>query len=248
MSTEDEVYDVVLASSSYLYAFGKFSRRRNRQTRPQRFWVHDVLRRRDDLGAYASIVQELRLDSDRTVLTASTDTFGCQQSNLTMFWGWWDHTFHATNCVCGCVCRDVRRRQCERRLRGLSYAKPYYVTSRDTDWAPDAWPHTAQRKSIIVIHYRIFIRRSEADRQVMTPTGLWRVAPRHAQRCKSSTQVVPNTPLFEHPHTIARRPTYSIAAVARHTGSLSGPISTKNGKVVGVDDTNHSVQFRFQYF
>ena len=50
METENEVYDVVLASSSYLYAFGKFSRRRNRQTRPRRFWVQDVLRRRDDLG------------------------------------------------------------------------------------------------------------------------------------------------------------------------------------------------------
>ena len=31
MATEDDVYDVVLASSSYLYAFGEFSRRRNRR-------------------------------------------------------------------------------------------------------------------------------------------------------------------------------------------------------------------------
>jgi len=23
-----------------------------------------------------------------------TDTFGCQQGSLTMFWVWWDHTFH----------------------------------------------------------------------------------------------------------------------------------------------------------
>jgi len=53
MATGDDFYDVVLASSSYLYAFGEFSRRRNRQTRPRRFWVHDVLRRRDDLGEYA---------------------------------------------------------------------------------------------------------------------------------------------------------------------------------------------------
>jgi len=66
IATEDDLYDVVLAaSSSYLYTFGKFSRRRSRQTRPRRFWVRDVLRRRDDLGEYARLVQELRLDSDR---------------------------------------------------------------------------------------------------------------------------------------------------------------------------------------
>ena len=53
-----------LAASSYLYASGEFSRRRNRQTRPRRFWVHDVLRRRDNLGEYARLVQEFRLGSD----------------------------------------------------------------------------------------------------------------------------------------------------------------------------------------
>jgi len=37
MATENNVYDVVLASSSYLYASGEFSRRRNQQTRPRRF-------------------------------------------------------------------------------------------------------------------------------------------------------------------------------------------------------------------
>ena len=58
-ATEDDVYDVVLASSSYLYASGEFSRPRNQQTRPRRFWVHDVLRRRDDLGEYARQVQEI---------------------------------------------------------------------------------------------------------------------------------------------------------------------------------------------
>jgi len=65
MATEDDVYDVVMASSSYLYASGEFYRRRNRQIRPRRFSVHDVLRRRDDLGEYARLVQELRLGSDR---------------------------------------------------------------------------------------------------------------------------------------------------------------------------------------
>jgi len=44
--------------------FDKFSRHRNRQTPPRRFWVHDVLRRRNDLGKYARPVQELRLGSD----------------------------------------------------------------------------------------------------------------------------------------------------------------------------------------
>ena len=64
MATDDDVYDVVLASSCYLYSSGEFSRRRNRQTRPLRFWVYDVLRRRDDLAEYARLVQELRLGSD----------------------------------------------------------------------------------------------------------------------------------------------------------------------------------------
>ena len=49
MATEDDVYDIVLAISC-LYAYGEFSRRRHRQTRPRRFSVHDALRRRDDLG------------------------------------------------------------------------------------------------------------------------------------------------------------------------------------------------------
>jgi len=65
MATDDDIYDVDLASGSYLYAFGRFSRRRNRQTRPRRFWVHVLLRCRDDLGEYARLLQELRLDSDR---------------------------------------------------------------------------------------------------------------------------------------------------------------------------------------
>jgi len=64
MATEDDVYDVVLASSSYLYTFGKFSRRQNRQTRPPRFWVHDVLRR-DDLGEYARLRTRTRTSAEQ---------------------------------------------------------------------------------------------------------------------------------------------------------------------------------------
>ena len=56
MATNDDVYGVDSASGSYLYAFSKFSRRRNRQTRPRRFWVYDMLRRRDDLGEFARLV------------------------------------------------------------------------------------------------------------------------------------------------------------------------------------------------
>jgi len=41
-----------------------FMRLANRQTPPRRFWVHDVLRRQDDLGEYARLLQELRLDSN----------------------------------------------------------------------------------------------------------------------------------------------------------------------------------------
>ena len=61
-------------------------------------------------------------------VTASIDTFGCQESSLIMSWGWWDHTFHVYQlCTWLCMCRVVRRRttsyvvvqrrtQCERRL------------------------------------------------------------------------------------------------------------------------------------
>jgi len=46
-----------------------------------------------------------------------TDTFGCQQSSLTMFWNWWDHTFHVYQLQCirdsaRAPRRDARRRTC----------------------------------------------------------------------------------------------------------------------------------------
>ena len=115
MATEDDVYDVVLASSSYLYTFGKFTRRRNR---PRRFWVQDVLRRRDNLGEYARLVQELPLDSARShgYFPMSTEQFyyvlGLMGPYISRLY---------TNCVRGCACavtRDVvrGRTQCERRL------------------------------------------------------------------------------------------------------------------------------------
>ena len=106
MATEDDVYDVVLASSSYLCAFGEFSCRRNRQTRRRRFWVRDVLRRQDDLGEYARLVQELRLGSDsfHRYFLMSTEQFE-YVLGLTQF--------TSTNSVRGCVCAgtyDVVRR------------------------------------------------------------------------------------------------------------------------------------------
>jgi len=81
------------------------SKARNPQTRPRRFWVHDVLRRRDDLGEYARLVQELGLDSDRLYryFRMSTEQFDY------MFCGWWDHTFHVYQlCMWLCMYRDVR--------------------------------------------------------------------------------------------------------------------------------------------
>ena len=54
-------------------------------------------------------------------VTASIDTFGCQQSSLTMFWGWWNHTFYVYQ-LCTCVYRDVRRRT----------TPPYDVVRRQT--------------------------------------------------------------------------------------------------------------------
>ena len=82
----------------------EFSRRRNRQTRPRRFWVHDVLRRRDDLGEYASLVQELRMGSNRfhRYFLMSTEQFDYV---LETGAGGTTH-FTSTNCVrgSGCVC------------------------------------------------------------------------------------------------------------------------------------------------
>ena len=81
IATEDDVHDVVLASSSYLHAFGKFSCRNKL----------DV----DASGFMTCCVVEMTWlnmpDSYKNfgwAMTASTDTFGCQQSSLTMFWGW----------------------------------------------------------------------------------------------------------------------------------------------------------------
>ena len=105
MATKDDVYDVVSASSSYLYAFGKFSHRR--------FDKFDL-----DASGFTTccVVQMTRVNMPdsyknfRWAVTASTDTFGCQQSSLTMFWGWWDHTFYVYQlCTWLRMCRDVRR-------------------------------------------------------------------------------------------------------------------------------------------
>ena len=104
MATEEDVYDVVLASSSYLHVFGKFSCRNKL----------DV----DASGFTTCCVVEMTWlnmpDSYKNfgwTMTASTDTFGCQQSSLTMFWGWWDHTFYVYQlCTWLCMCRDARRR------------------------------------------------------------------------------------------------------------------------------------------
>jgi len=105
MATKNDVYDIVLASSSYLYAFGEFSRR-NRQTRPRRFWVQDVLRRRDDLGEYTRFVQELRLDSDsfQRYFLISTEQFDYVLGLVG------PHISREPTVYVLCMCRDVRRR------------------------------------------------------------------------------------------------------------------------------------------
>jgi len=85
-------YDVVLASSSYLCTFSKFSGRRNRQTPPRRFWIHDVLRRRADLGEYARLVQELSLDSAGSYGYFNRAVWLCSGAGGTIH-------FTSTNCV-----------------------------------------------------------------------------------------------------------------------------------------------------
>ena len=96
MSTGDDVYDVVLASSTCSYLKLIFTRLSNflvveidkLYLDASGFTIHEVLRRRDDLGEYATY------KNFGWAVTGSTDTFGCQQSSLTMFWGWWDNTCH----------------------------------------------------------------------------------------------------------------------------------------------------------
>ena len=57
-------------------------------------------------------------------VTASTDTFGCQQSSLSMLWGWWNGgTTHFTSTHCVRMCRNVRRTSYDVvRGRATSYA------------------------------------------------------------------------------------------------------------------------------
>ena len=104
MATEDDVYDVVLASSSYLHAFGKFSCRNKL----------DV----DASGFTTCCVVEMTWlnmpDSYKNfgwAMTASTDTFGCQQSSLTVLGLVGPHILRLpTVYVAVYVQRDVRRR------------------------------------------------------------------------------------------------------------------------------------------
>ena len=66
-----------------------------------------VVENRDDLGEYVRLVQELPLDSARShgYFRMSTEQF------LTMFWGWWEHTFHVYQLYTWqCTRRDARRR------------------------------------------------------------------------------------------------------------------------------------------
>jgi len=67
IATEDDVYDVVLASSSYLYTFWQtFSSSKSTNSPSTLLGSRRMLRRRDDLGRpkYARLVQKLRLGSD----------------------------------------------------------------------------------------------------------------------------------------------------------------------------------------
>ena len=129
MATEDDSYDVVLASSIVIF------------TRLTNFLVVEIDKLDlDDSGFTTCCVVEMTwvnmpdsYKNIRSTVTASTDTFGCQQSSLTMFWGWWDHTFHVYQLctwLCTCMCRDVRRRtQCGCRLIPLSCGRPSVLFS-----------------------------------------------------------------------------------------------------------------------
>ena len=141
MTTDDDVYDVNMASSSYLYAFGEFSRRRNRRSRPRRFCgVHDVLRSRDDLNNMP--------DSYRNFSwTGSTDLYFMMSLSTKQFdyvlelVGLRPHILHLPTVHCGCVRAGtydvvrrrtwsydvIRRAQCECRFivsRSLPFCRP----------------------------------------------------------------------------------------------------------------------------
>ena len=63
MADEDECMAVVFA---YWYIQNNDKRERERKKkRKRRFWIHDVIRRREELGEYHRLVQELRCDADR---------------------------------------------------------------------------------------------------------------------------------------------------------------------------------------
>ena len=108
--TEYDVYDVVLAPCSYLYTFWQILSSSKSTSSPKLPL--------DASGFTTCCVVEMTwvnmpdsYNNFRWAVTASTDTFGCQQSSLTMFWGWWDHTFYVYQlCTWLCMCRDVRRR------------------------------------------------------------------------------------------------------------------------------------------
>ena len=118
----------LLVGPSYFYAFGEFSRRRNRQTRPLRFSVHDALRRRDDLGEYARLVyKNFRWTFQRILSDVNIAVYLRSGAGGTIY-------FTSANCVRAWLykCRDVRRRtvvrcrtmQCERRLRPANIRGP----------------------------------------------------------------------------------------------------------------------------
>ena len=137
-------------SNKTAYTFVKLSRRRNRQSRRRRFWVHDVLRRRDDLGEYSRLVQELPLDSARShgYFRMSTEEFdyvlGLVGPYISVY----------QLCTWQCTRRDARRRtQCERHFSLSPLSAPgrvqlkidaltYKVLHSSVSWSSQShrWP------------------------------------------------------------------------------------------------------------
>jgi hypothetical protein len=52
---------------TFLYLYLRNRAKERQQVTRRRFWVHDVLRRRHQLGEFHRLVQELRFDSERFV-------------------------------------------------------------------------------------------------------------------------------------------------------------------------------------
>jgi len=82
-----------------------------------------------------------------------------QQSSLTMFWGWWDHTFYVYQlCTWLCMCRDARRT--------TSYD---HVRCRTTLYVP---AHTQPRTQLVDVKCVVPPAAEHSQAALLTPESI----------------------------------------------------------------------------